>query len=177
MVIYELEDVPTNYPPKKRSMLDVDGQDHQVDNSHQLVMIMHRIAITSQYNNNAVLWPTFIMLSPEEATDYDEVMRKVLRAVANQTKVDLNEYVANKRSKDEESVVAASVDDEPDYVDVSRPSNVLDKSPPTPHEPASLFDICPLYWADPIPTGFGQFDLAAAVRSIKERMKVESESD
>ena len=180
MVIYELEDVPTNYPAKKRSMLDVNGEDHQVDNSRQLVMILHRIAVTSQYNNSPVLWPAFIMLSPEEATDYDEVMRKVLRAVANQTKLDLNEYVASKRSKDEESVVATSVEDEPDYVDLGRPSNVsnvLDKGAPIPEELADLFDICPLYWADPIPTGFGQFDPAAAVRSIKDRVKVESESD
>jgi ubiquitin carboxyl-terminal hydrolase 4/11/15 len=168
MVIYELEDAPTNYPPKKRSMLDVSGE--EVDNSHQLVMVLHRIAGAAQYNNNAVLWPTFIMLSPEETTDYDLVVRKVLRAVANQTQVDLDEYVAGKRPRV----------DEPDYVDLGRPapaSDIFGKGAPIPEELASLYDICPLYWADPIPTGFGQFDPAAASRSMKERMKVESESD
>jgi ubiquitin carboxyl-terminal hydrolase 4/11/15 len=177
MIIYELEDVPTNYPKRKRSMLDVNRDDQQIDNTRQLVMILHRIAVTSQYNNNPVLWPTFITLSPEEATDYDEVMRKVLRAVSTQTKVDLNEYAASKRSKDEESVEARSVDSEPDYVDLGPPANALEKGAPIPEELSNMFDILPLHWSDPIPTGFGQFDPAAAARSIKERMKVDSESE
>jgi ubiquitin carboxyl-terminal hydrolase 4/11/15 len=152
MVIYELEDEPTNWPPppkKFRSMLEVDAKDDtppQKDvNERQLVMIQHRSVSQHSYSHNKsiVLWPTFITVTKEEASNYDEILRKILRAVSNQSHRDLDElveiaarktesdntdsesppeYVEGEMSVDEEkagdsNVEAESLDDD-DFVDV-----------------------------------------------------------
>jgi ubiquitin carboxyl-terminal hydrolase 4/11 len=124
MVIYELEDEPTNWPspPKKfRSMLEVDAKEDtppQKDvNEHQLVMIQHRSVSQHSYshNKNIVLWPTFITVTKDEVSNYDEILRKILRAVSNQTQRDLDELVEsaarNAESDDTDS------DSPPEYVE------------------------------------------------------------
>ena len=94
MVIYEVEDVPSNYPPPKkkiRSMLDVDSKDDDEvetsDNDHQLVTVFHRVASSTAYSSNKslTLSPNMITLSRADATNYDEILRKLLQCVSNMT--------------------------------------------------------------------------------------------
>lgn len=88
MFIYELDEVPTNYPPKQkyRSMLEVDAKPEEEDpdkETHQLVTVLHRVQEAGSYS--LTLWPTFITLNKEEVSDYNEIYRKVLRASEVQT--------------------------------------------------------------------------------------------
>lgn len=167
MVIYELEEQPTNYPPpprKYRSMLDVDSKEESPPkdvNEQQLVMMLHRAASSHSYSysKSVVLWPNFIMLNKEEASSYDEILRKILLAVSSQTVRDLDgvvvqdgkdefdvdddsppEYVEGDMSMDEEkhsNIKAESLEDE-DFVDVKMTSGddsqpATSESPSTPH--------------------------------------------
>jgi len=92
--LFELEDVPSNFPPPKkkttkfRSMLQTaDSSDEDVPEGesslakHMLVPLFHRSPPKkTSYSKNLdlVLWPSFIMVTPEEAQDEDTILRKVL---------------------------------------------------------------------------------------------------
>jgi ubiquitin carboxyl-terminal hydrolase 4/11/15 len=97
---YELDNVPTNWPPPKkkqqyRSMLyPTASSEEDIPKSasplgdKMLVPIFHRAPNMSTYRGNAwslVLWPSYIVLTREEAKNYDEIMRKVLGRVAQMT--------------------------------------------------------------------------------------------
>jgi ubiquitin carboxyl-terminal hydrolase 4/11/15 len=121
MIIYELEDAPTNFPPKKfRSMLDVDKKDDpevSAEQERQLVTVYNRQPQRSFSNTRAVtLMPTFITLSKEEAADFTEIYRKVLRTVVTLTDRDLNQVIAEATasSDDETSSREDSSDGKPE---------------------------------------------------------------
>jgi ubiquitin carboxyl-terminal hydrolase 4/11 len=123
MVIYELEDEPTNWPPppkKYRSMLEIDAKDEEVQkdmNERQLVMIQHRATSQHSYSHSKsiVLWPNMIMINKEEASNYDEILRKVLQAVSNQSTRDFDELIA--AAADANSIESDDTESEstPDY--------------------------------------------------------------
>lgn len=103
MVLYELENVPTNYPPprrkkKHRSMLSFnhDSEDDIPDSDSPLadrmmVPIFHRASKRSNYassfggSKDVILWPSFVIINREEAKSMDEILRKVLGRVAVMT--------------------------------------------------------------------------------------------
>jgi ubiquitin carboxyl-terminal hydrolase 4/11/15 len=99
MLLYELEDIPSNFPaPKKkvkvRSMLNLYPESEEEDipdsesplSDRMLVPVFFR-AQSGQYSNSKslVITPTFITLRRDEVTNYTEIYRKVLSQVANQT--------------------------------------------------------------------------------------------
>lgn len=98
---YELDHVPSNWPaPKKKgsrykaySLLH-DSSDEEIPDSasplHDRIMIpvFHRGPSVSSYraqNFSLSLWPFHIVLTREEAKDYDTILRKVLAKVAQAT--------------------------------------------------------------------------------------------
>lgn len=106
IVVYELEHVPSNFPPPKkkqskvRSMLSFgnnNSSDEEVpDNNSPLadrmaVPIFHRIPQPTAYSSSTAmkLWPAFITITREEAQNYDEILRKVLGKVATMTTKDI----------------------------------------------------------------------------------------
>lgn len=94
IVLYELENVPTNFPPPKkkqnkfRSMLSIDDVSSDEDapdpepslTERMLVSVFHRTPSTKEYGGSKELQlvPFFIMLTREEAKDFDTILRKVL---------------------------------------------------------------------------------------------------
>jgi ubiquitin carboxyl-terminal hydrolase 4/11/15 len=95
---YELPAVPTNWPPPKkkqqRSMLyPMASSDEDIPKSasplgdRMLVPIFHR-SPNHSYRGSALsmtLWPSYIVLTREEAKDYDTILKKVLAKVAQMT--------------------------------------------------------------------------------------------
>jgi ubiquitin carboxyl-terminal hydrolase 4/11/15 len=96
--IYELEHVPSNWPapkkkPKYKSFMSQSSEE-DIPNSasplHDRVMIpvFHRGPSASSYRSSQfamALWPFHIVVTREEAKDYDEILRKVLAKVAQST--------------------------------------------------------------------------------------------
>jgi ubiquitin carboxyl-terminal hydrolase 4/11/15 len=104
MLIYELDDVPTNFPSPKRktkkmrSMLSVNYDTEEDDmpegdspfSERLMVPVFHRAQINNYgASKSLVLTPSFITLTREEAQDYDEVYRKVLGQAAILTTKDI----------------------------------------------------------------------------------------
>jgi ubiquitin carboxyl-terminal hydrolase 4/11 len=135
MIIYELEDEPTNWPPppkKFRSMLEVDAKEDPTPtkniDEHQLVMVQHRSAShhSYTYSKNVVLWPTFITIDEKDTQDYDEILRKLLLAVQAQTTQNLDDFVAS-ATKHVESDKSPS-ESPPEYVDVGMSADESDST-------------------------------------------------
>jgi ubiquitin carboxyl-terminal hydrolase 4/11/15 len=98
MILYELDDIPSNFPaPKKkakiRSMLTLypeseeeDIPDNESPLSDRMMVPVFFRAQSNQYGSRGlVLTPTFITLRQDEVTKHEEIYRKVLSQVANQT--------------------------------------------------------------------------------------------
>ena len=98
---YELEGIPSNWPPPKNkkkkytnniwSSNDSEDDIPDVANAQHdrvVVPIFHRAPSASTYRASSLsmqLWPTYIVVSREEATDYDSILKKVLVKVAQMT--------------------------------------------------------------------------------------------
>jgi len=105
--VYELEDIPTNYPsPKKkaqkvRSLLNTYSQSDEEEDVPEgesslaetmLVPIFHRTARngSSRSHQRAMFgFPSYIIINREEARDYDTILRKVLAKVGTMTTQDI----------------------------------------------------------------------------------------
>ncbi len=102
IVLFELDGVPTNFPPPKkkpnrfRSMLLFNTNDSDDDNTSEfesaiaermVVPVFHRAPVSNAYSHNKpiVLIPFYVLITREEATDYDAILRKVLARVATLT--------------------------------------------------------------------------------------------
>ncbi|KAL8732088.1 MAG: hypothetical protein Q9166_003042 [cf. Caloplaca sp. 2 TL-2023] len=153
IVVHELEDVPTNWPPPKktehqRSSLYA-NHDTSEDNlpdmdspqaDRMLVTVHHRHmrpgATRSQQQRNIFGVPGLIVLTREEARNYEEILRKVLGNVATLTTRDfLREFEESDPSPEDSDTVlmgaeegdssseskiqAHSVDSEDGMVDIS----------------------------------------------------------
>lgn len=99
MVMYELEDVPSNFPPPKKKpkaksllLYPQDSEEEDLPNSESplsdrmMVPVFFR-APSNSYNNSKslVLTPTFIIVRRDEQASYTEIYRKVLSRIADQT--------------------------------------------------------------------------------------------
>lgn len=86
---HELEAVPTNWPikakPQKyRSLLDIDPVPEDVDDSlmdTMVVPVLHRLPSSHGRPEN-ISPPHFIILTREEASNYDAIQRKILEKIA-----------------------------------------------------------------------------------------------
>ncbi|MCJ1414649.1 CSN-associated deubiquitinating enzyme Ubp12 [Xylographa parallela] len=102
IAIFELEDVPTNFPaPKKkktksRNMMSYNNSDEEEDlpigdsplAEKMLVAVFNRITKdgSSRFQQKAVVGvPSYIIITREEAKDEDSILRKVLAKVATMT--------------------------------------------------------------------------------------------
>ncbi len=154
--VFELEDVPTNFPsPKKkqhktRSMLNWQISDEEEENldfnsplaNKLLVPIFNRCITYGNYNNQRYQLfaaPCYIVVTRDEAKDFDAILRKILAKVDTMTTKEILR-VANTRTEsvnaheDFDTITAAeedadsslesrikinSVDGEDGFVDVS----------------------------------------------------------
>ena len=105
--VYELEDVPSNYPPPKkkgqkvRSLLNTyPNSDEEEDvpegesplAESMLVPVFHRTirSGSSRFQQRAMFgFPSYIIIHSEEAKDYDTILRKVLAKVDTMTTLDI----------------------------------------------------------------------------------------
>ncbi|KAH8704599.1 hypothetical protein GQ44DRAFT_777964 [Phaeosphaeriaceae sp. PMI808] len=98
--IFELDDAPSNWPaPKKkgsryRSIIAHGTSDEEIPDplsplhDRILIPVFNRGPNMSSYRTNnysMVLWPFFIVLTRDEAKDYDTILRKILAKVAQMT--------------------------------------------------------------------------------------------
>ncbi|KAF1995476.1 UCH-domain-containing protein [Amniculicola lignicola CBS 123094] len=131
---FELDNIPTNWPPKKkpnkyRSMIyPLASSEEDIPESsspladRMLVPIFHRGQSVSQYRGTSmslVMWPSYIVVTREEAKDYDSILRKVLGKVAQMTTRDiLSEFTSAPPSDQSRSgsdvVVTTEEDASPD---------------------------------------------------------------
>lgn len=97
---YELESVPSNWPPPKKKgskyklLLSQGSSDEDIPETASplhdrlLIPVFHRSPSASSYraqNHSLTLWPFYIVLDREEVKDYDTILRKVLAKVAQMT--------------------------------------------------------------------------------------------
>jgi ubiquitin carboxyl-terminal hydrolase 4/11/15 len=95
---YELDMAPSNWPvaKKKGSKLKTFAQSSDEEtpdalsplHDRVLIPVFHRIPSSSAYRSSGftlAMWPSFIVLTREEAKDYDTILRKVLTRVAQMT--------------------------------------------------------------------------------------------
>lgn len=98
ILCYELEDVPTNWPPprkpgKTRSMISFHhSDDDEIPDTDSpmadkmVVPVFHRSRNKSSPNKwDVTLWPSHVLVTRDQAKDYDEIVRKVLARVAGMT--------------------------------------------------------------------------------------------
>ena len=144
MFLYELDDVPTNWPPQKKkkgrfkSMLSLHDSEDDIPSSDSpmadkmMVPIFHRVPKRGGYNKDVELWPSYVIITREQSKNIDEILRKALGRVATMTSRDfLTEGVEEQDNDavimtedDTESNVdtrvnAQSIESEDDMVDVS----------------------------------------------------------
>ncbi|KAH7329234.1 hypothetical protein B0I35DRAFT_456639 [Stachybotrys elegans] len=140
--IHELEAAPTNWPNKAyqkkyRSMLDIDSPpESEWDDpryERMVIPVLHRRASGFDRNADGISPPHFIVLTKEEASNYDIIRRKVLEKVAtfstwsklteSSTESSDAEMVmastSDADSSGESKVAANSVEGEEDMVDVT----------------------------------------------------------
>ncbi|KAF1927490.1 UCH-domain-containing protein [Didymella exigua CBS 183.55] len=95
---YELEHVPSNWPapkkkPKVKTFMSQSSEDDLPNSASSLhdrviIPVFHRGPSASSYRGSQftmTLWPFHIVVTREEAKDYDEILRKVLAKVAQST--------------------------------------------------------------------------------------------
>ncbi|KAF4124154.1 ubiquitin carboxyl-terminal hydrolase 4/11 [Geosmithia morbida] len=159
--IHELEAIPTNWPPKgklkKRSMLDIgtppDPSTWEDPAYERMVVpVFHRRPHATGRSEGASP-PHFVILSREEASDYDRIQRKVLAKVATFStwktlQKECEEGGSNQNTESDSGVTTASDVDSPgesnfaahsvqgeeDMVDVT----MKDASERLPHKPGIL---------------------------------------
>ena len=101
IVLYELEGIPSNFPPPKKKTSNrvrsafgynnISSEDEIPDDESpiadmMMVPLYHSLITGPNARNRVIkLWPSFILLSREEAKDFDSILRKVLAKVATMT--------------------------------------------------------------------------------------------
>lgn len=99
IAIYEVEAKPTNYPPPKKKssgfkMYNLNRDDDDIPEGESplaekmMVPVFHRRPkeTSSKYTQKQVFGvPLFIIVTPEEAKNYDRILQKVLAGVENMT--------------------------------------------------------------------------------------------
>ena len=129
MVLYELETEPTNFPPKKKKSNNVRSpfvyhnvsseedipEDESALADKMIIPLFHSIVKEFQGRvRHLVLWPSFIILTREEAKDYDSILRKVIAKVATMTTKDIlkeDDYDGYSSSTSEEVMKRQTGDD------------------------------------------------------------------
>jgi ubiquitin carboxyl-terminal hydrolase 4/11/15 len=123
--IYEIESVPTNYNPDKvtksyfsygRSSYEEVPKFDSPKSDNMIISVFHRQerprngGFRSNYQFFGV--PSYVIISREEATNYDSILRKVLEQAANMTTRDfLNEEVPGETSAEDSDTVIMNEDD------------------------------------------------------------------
>ncbi|EHK99914.1 putative ubiquitin carboxyl-terminal hydrolase 12 [Glarea lozoyensis 74030] len=129
LVVYEIEDKPTNWPPRRvkrvKSHMNFGNNDSEDDDvpswddpmaEKMLVPVFHRRPNPERLNRFKKAWvltpaPHFIVLNPKEARDLESIKRKILEKVAT--------FSSDADSSGDGKVVASSIDGEDELVDVA----------------------------------------------------------
>lgn len=146
--MYELDESPTNWPPtdKKKSKANRGFVFWSANSSEELpdmnssfaermaVPVVHRMKPGSAGKNTGfLLWPSIILVTREEAKDFDCILRKVLQKVETMTTRDMFEEQESRRggsfttqdisrvgsTDDESRLQTRTVDNDDGFVDVS----------------------------------------------------------
>jgi len=141
---YELDETPTNWPPldkgkPKKSFLysskseELPSLDSPVADRMAIPIVHRKKNLDSK--SPFVLYPSFILVTREEAQDYDAIHRKVLRRVSTMTTKDIFQPQEGEQqheeadtvlmtegdTSDDAQVQARSVEGEDELVDISMP--------------------------------------------------------
>ncbi|KAI6785739.1 ubiquitin carboxyl-terminal hydrolase 4/11 [Emericellopsis cladophorae] len=157
-VVHELETAPSNWPlkskKKSRSMLDLSAEPAEWDDpayEQLLVPVFHRAQNASRMAD--MVPPHFIVLSKDEAFNYEAIQRKVLEKLATFSSfpalregmdetAEIDGVVvsaSDAESSNEAKVTAQSVKDEEDTVDITMKDSADSvQARPLPHEPQLL---------------------------------------
>ncbi|KAF2277911.1 cysteine proteinase [Westerdykella ornata] len=130
LYFYELDAAPTNWPPRKKkkqayrsSFMNHGSSDEDIPQSpsplsdRMVVPIFHRTPVRSNnyrahHNWQMTLWPSFIMVTREEAMDYDAILKKVLAKVAQMTtRPILTEFTSGDQSPSSSDIVLTTAED------------------------------------------------------------------
>ncbi|KIW02119.1 hypothetical protein, variant [Verruconis gallopava] len=131
MILYELDEVPTNFPPPKKkkykTMLsfghdtdeeaEIPGDDSPLADVMMVPVFQRSPASSYSSTMNLANTPFFITVNRDEAKNYVEIYRKVLARIASLTTRDfLHEYATESASspEDEEQERISEEDAEPD---------------------------------------------------------------
>ena len=131
IAVFEIEDTPTNWPPptkltqKKALSFHKYGQDEENTfgndpsmSEKMLVAVHHRYPkpSASRFESKGVFGvPSFIILEPEEASDYDAILRKVLVNVQAMTTRDVLKAAKAIDAEDSDTVLMTTEEiDDPD---------------------------------------------------------------
>ena len=145
IAVFELENVPSNYPPPKkkgskiRSMISYNNSDDDEDlpegdsplADNMLVAVFNRVdrVNNSRYHQKTLFGvPSYIVLSREEARDYDSILRKVLAKVQTMTTKNLFEPDGDGSDTESTQQDSDTVLMTPDDADSSSDSKVQAKS-------------------------------------------------
>lgn len=146
IAIYEIEAKPTNYPPPKKKSSGFKMYNYRDDDDipegdsplaeKMMVPVFHRRAkeTLSKYTQKQVFGaPFFIIVTPEEAKDYDKILQKVLAQVENMTTRDFLREDAGSQDGPEGGSDSATEDSDAvvmhrDEADSSTDSGVQSKS-------------------------------------------------
>jgi ubiquitin carboxyl-terminal hydrolase 4/11/15 len=143
VAVIELDDIPSNFPPPKKPRAKKSMFAFAYGNSDEeedapgnetpladrlLVPIFHRLPSSgsSRYaTHNVVAFASYLLITKEEAFDYDAILRKALIKVSTMTSTDLFEDGEDV----EESSVSSTGDDEDDDDMVVTTSEDADSTP------------------------------------------------
>ena len=146
IAIYEIEAKPTNYPPPKKKSSGFKMYNYRDDDDipegesslaeKMMVPVFHRRAkeTSSKYTQKQVFGaPFFIIVTPDEAKDYDRILQKVLAQVENMTTRDFLREDAGSQDGPEGGNDSATEDSDAvvmhtDEADSSTDSGVQSKS-------------------------------------------------
>ncbi|KAK0647322.1 putative ubiquitin carboxyl-terminal hydrolase 12 [Lasiodiplodia hormozganensis] len=122
IVCYELDDVPTNWPPPKRSskprsMLSFHhSDDEEIPDTDSpmadklVVPVFHRVRKSPSNKWEVTLWPSHVLVTREQAKDSDEILRKIIGRVAGMTTREILEEGSSSPRDESDTVVTADED-------------------------------------------------------------------
>ncbi|OJD33607.1 ubiquitin c-terminal hydrolase [Diplodia corticola] len=138
IVAYELDDVPTNWPPSKKSgktrpsyPFNQSEDDEIPDTDSPLadkmvVPVFHRVRKVPSNKWDVTLWPTHILVTRDQAKDSDEILRKVIGRVAGMTTREILNVDGAASPRDESDTVVTADEDASSNADARVQANSVE---------------------------------------------------
>ncbi|KKY23376.1 putative ubiquitin c-terminal hydrolase [Diplodia seriata] len=138
IVCYELDDVPTNWPPAKKSgkarstypfNQSEDDEIPDIDSpmaDKLVVPVFHRVRKSPSNRWDVTLWPTHVLVTRDQAKDSDEILRKVIGRVAGMTTREILNEEGSASPRDESDTVVTADEDASSNADARVQANSVE---------------------------------------------------